>query len=321
MVQLTKRLFTIIGSGFGLYGYLPALCVGLDGKVVLPERYRDKVVARPELSDCLTHIRWVGKDDSARSWASAAVVATCPEKQHEVILQLLKFQELKTLLLEKPVASDPEAAASILNLLKQKKIRFRIGYTFLNSAWYDDLKAEVAGMDEHQTIGMSWCFLAHHFRHNLDGWKCYHARGGGVLRFFGIHLVALLADLGYDNVTESRLCGKDQDQPEKWEAVFTADRMPDCRVMVDSRSPENHFSIHAMEADSGKTNLVELSHPFAFEETTGSSVLSDNRIVPLIKLVQTLDHPDEAYVDLYDRVNELWLKVEAVCTNESPLSV
>ena len=42
-------MFAIRGSGFGLYGYLPAL-VGCGRRVVLPERYRARFAERPELA-------------------------------------------------------------------------------------------------------------------------------------------------------------------------------------------------------------------------------------------------------------------------------
>lgn len=40
----------ILGSGFGLYGYLPALVAHCVQRVVLPERYRQRLEERSELA-------------------------------------------------------------------------------------------------------------------------------------------------------------------------------------------------------------------------------------------------------------------------------
>jgi len=305
-------VFTIIGSGFGLYGYLPALCEGPGDTIILPERYREQVFARPELCDYLTHISWAKDEEDAWSQAHAAVVATCPERQQEIVLQLLNHPMLEKIVLEKPVAVSPEKAAAILAALKQEDKSCRVDYSFLNTAWHTDLKLAVKNMDAHQRVCVSWRFLAHHFKHEFDTWKRFHGQGGGVLRFFGIHLIALLADIGYDNVIESNLCGENQDQPEKWEAIFSAEGMPGCHVIVDSHSPEEHFTIMATDATDARTSLIALNNPFASEDSVGSSAMADNRIDPLIKLLRTFHEPDKQYDDLYKNVNDLWARVEAV---------
>jgi len=44
---------------------------------------------------------------------------------------------------------------------------------------------------------------ADHFKNNKDNWKRDHKQGGGPLRFYGIHLIAVLAELGYTSSRQS----------------------------------------------------------------------------------------------------------------------
>ena len=44
-------MYSIIGSGFGLYGYLPAIIKLHKKGVVLPEKYKEKILLRPELKE------------------------------------------------------------------------------------------------------------------------------------------------------------------------------------------------------------------------------------------------------------------------------
>ena len=70
----------ILGSGFGLYGYLPAL-QALGCRVVLPLRYRSIIENRAELSGFAERIGWAADDTDAIDQADAVVVARRPADQ------------------------------------------------------------------------------------------------------------------------------------------------------------------------------------------------------------------------------------------------
>jgi len=71
-------MFTVFGSGFGLYGYLPALIDTFGEPVALPESYRATVQARPELARCLPSIRWAADRDAALALANRALEIAGP---------------------------------------------------------------------------------------------------------------------------------------------------------------------------------------------------------------------------------------------------
>ena len=54
----------ILGSGFGLYGYLPAIAVGCRQHVVLPERYRERMRLRADVGDLTDSVEWAASDDA-----------------------------------------------------------------------------------------------------------------------------------------------------------------------------------------------------------------------------------------------------------------
>ena len=73
-------VFTILGAGFGMYGYLPAL-MDLRSKVVLPLRYRSVLAGRPELAQYVQKIVWSSDVEDALAKSSAAIVALRPVDQ------------------------------------------------------------------------------------------------------------------------------------------------------------------------------------------------------------------------------------------------
>jgi predicted dehydrogenase len=299
-------MYTIVGSGFGIYGYLPALVEGLGETVVLPRAYEAKVRARPELAGAIAGIRWVDDAEAALSQADAVVVATHPERQLEVVARCVSLPRIAKLVLEKPLAATPALAAELLARLDGANKRYRIGYTLLHAGWNERLawpKVSTPGA----SVSISWTFMAHHFAQELSNWKRIHDEGGGVLRFFGVHLVALLAQQGYDGVRSSVLEGDNPREPERWQAVFTGAGLPDCRVRVDSRNTVKRFEIAHGTAGAVRA-LVTLQDPFEQERSEGGE---DRRVGVLERMLKTFEADDRPYHELYARVNTLWQKAES----------
>ena len=290
-------MFTVVGAGFGIYGYLPALveCFGED--VILPREYEGVVAARPELARYRARIRWASDIAAALAQASGAVIAVRPASQPDVVARCCRLPNLERLVLEKPVAADPAGAAGVLRALAQGGKRYRIGYTFLDTAWC----RELAWPEEE--VRIDWAFMAHHFAHGKETWKRVHSLGGGPLRFYGIHLLALLAQEGYEDVDECVLDGEAPDQPSAWRARFSGPGLPDCRVRVDTRSHATAFSIAG-----GDRARVELGDPFALAPNTPDD--GDRRVPVLASLLRRFDDPDPPYYETYLRTHRLWQATE-----------
>lgn len=293
-------VFAIVGSGFGLYGYLPAVVEALGERVLLPEAYRAKVAARPELHPYLSSIQWVADLQAALGSATAVVIATPPARQLEVATQCLGLPAIHTLVLEKPLACSPQEAQALLAGVRSSGKRYRVGYTFLHCDWAMHLPREWA-IGQKRDISIGWTFMAHHFARELSNWKRVHAQGGGALRFFGVHLIALLASQGYREVRESTLHGAVAGEPERWQAVFHGSGLPACHVSVDTRSPDPMFRISAGEV------LVDLADPYAAEPASGEA---DRRVGVLERFLDSLQDADAGHDAFCDEVNRLWQRTE-----------
>ena len=310
-------MFTILGSGFGLYGYLPALVDGCGEQVTLPERYRSRLQARPELVQLESRVRWSPDENAALDESDGIVIALPPERQAQWLPECIARANLRRLILEKPLASSPEIAQELAAELVRKRKSFRLGYTFRFTDWGQWWLANGAVIRRSgQEIWLAWNFLAHHFRNDLQNWKRHHSTGGGALRFYGIQVIALLADMGYCDVTASQAFAVAGDEIERWTARFSGGGQPDCTVTLDSRSEENRFVIRQGPASSGPVAgaIADLSDPF---ETRGDPApLShiDRRIPLLVRVARSLEEDDSRWHQYYDAATKLWSLTESRTT-------
>src|ERR1035437_8125371 len=123
-------MFAILGSGFGLYGYLPALVSECELEVVLPERYRKRLLDRRELSCFESAVRWAADEEAALRRADGVAIALPPRLQRGWVRRCLSMANLERFLLEKPLAESPDAARSVFDALLRARRAFRLGYTF-----------------------------------------------------------------------------------------------------------------------------------------------------------------------------------------------
>jgi predicted dehydrogenase len=300
-------MFAILGSGFGLYGYLPALASSGEG-IVLPERYRSRFQLRRELAQFASAVQWAKDEMEALDCADGAVLALRPEDQVECIQHCLARGHLTRLLLEKPLAPAPDAAARTLEDLKRVCKTFRIGYTFPYTSWGGQLR-RILSQSKGDCLSSQWTFLAYHFRHRLRSWKQYRSQGGGVIRFYGIQLIAMLVEWNYQNVTFSQTAGMSSDEDERWSATFTGPDVPPCNVSIDARFPTDQFRL--VIERTGKFDQVLADGADPFGEAAGEAIDGLDRRVPILaQIYRSLSDDHFDWYEHYARVNELWQKVE-----------
>jgi predicted dehydrogenase len=304
-------VIAILGSGFGLYGYLPALVKGCGQRVVLSERHREPFALRPELAPFADDIVWERDEANALDRAEGAVLALQPSDQSEWIPRCLERPNLKRILVEKPLATSPEAArASLEDLIRSGKI-IRVGYTFRYTDWAEKMAAALKRGTRSKRLLIQWSFLAHHFHHDLRNWKRFTGSGGGAIRFYGIQLIALLAELGYHSVISSRSFGESPNVVDKWTASFGGPGLPECDVALDTRSATENFSAELLFNSATEPNLVfaDLNDPF--QSTTTEPLKGLDRRVPVLsRLCRSLwgEAVDEDV--WYKATIELWRVVE-----------
>jgi predicted dehydrogenase len=303
----------IVGSGFGLYGYLPAVIEATGEGILLPERYRASFLERAELIPFAGAVRWTENETDVLSCARGLVVAVTPSMQRELIAHCLARSNIELLLLEKPLAPSPSAAMELLQDLLHSRINFRIGYTFRYTDWGQQLLSSLGARMRDGTVVIKWNFMAHHFRHNLDTWKRWESTGGGVVRFYGIHIIALLAEIGYRKVSRSCTFGVSPDELEKWTATFEGANLPICDVMVDTKARSEEFNIEYFPKSNSlmpPSTLTNLSDPFNQQSVTPNFRRTDRRFPALLELCRSLSSPTTSEYEWYAASLKLWHKVE-----------
>jgi hypothetical protein len=289
----------VLGGGFGLYGYLPAL-VSIGHTVVLPQRYRPTIDARAELQGFVDGIDWQADDGAALDRASAVVLARRPEDQLRLLPGILARPQIEQLILEKPLARDPAEAARLQAELADSGKAFRVGYTFPLTGWGQRLIAN-AGSIVHDEISMAWRFRAHHYATRTQTWKRLHSRGGGALRFYGIQIIGLLAQLGYDTALSSDAISSAPDEIEAWTAVFSGADGAVCRVTIESNADHSEFSVKTASPDTS----VRLGDPF--DEQRGPQ---DRRVPLLAVLCGDALSGREQFCNWYPTAISLWRQME-----------
>ena len=288
-----------------MYGYLPALLKVYGEGVILPLSYKDKLMARSDLIQFLPWISWAKTLEEALKEATGVVLATTPTRQLTIAFELLNHPNIKKLVLEKPLAPNPRFALHLLDKLRSDDIDYRIGYTFLHSDWCSKIDWKAIEYRS-SVLTLRWAFMAHHFSHNIQTWKRSHNDGGGVLRFYGIHIIALLSRLGYYGLRYSDLDGRLEGEPERWRAIFVGDQLPDFAIEIDSFSEDKEFSIYQQDAKNCHI-LLSLLDPFGSEKVYEGQ---DARLHALTQLISSFDAPNTDVYHLYESINALWSEVE-----------
>jgi hypothetical protein len=289
-----------------MYGYLPALVRFGVQTVIALERHRARTNGRRELSaftDCVT---WVASLEDVISNADSLVFAVPPTIQEGIVAALPGDRRFESIILEKPIASSADAGKAVLARATSAAASVRVGYSFLYAPWTQRISRRFREPTAGEYL-VKWKFMANHFAKELVGWKAMHSLGGGAIRFYGIHLIALLAAAGRYVADSSMLICDSAGRSLAWEGRFSGGNGSLIRIELDCCSPEEQFLVAAMGSDEAP--MLDLASPF------GENVVSDgqdNRVGVLTDLLASFDLPNSKFYDAYDRTNSLWRQVESI---------
>ncbi|HEX4630505.1 MAG TPA: hypothetical protein VH188_06025 [Chthoniobacterales bacterium] len=215
------------------------------------------------------------------------------------------------MIVEKPIAPFPEKAGVLLEDLSRSGKILRIGYTFRYTDWAGRIRTAVRRSGASKRLVIQWSFLAHHSRNDLRNWKQFTDCGGGAIRFYGIQLIALLAELGYEVPIASQSFGSSVDVVEKWTASFSGSRLPECDVVVDTRSAIEKFRAELLFTSGTEPGQVfaDLSDPFESPAAESSEGL-DRRVPALSRLCRSLWEQSSDDGAWHKATIDLWRSVE-----------
>lgn len=293
----------IVGGGFGIYGYLPAIAQKFNGDILVLKKNFNKVSDRPELKKYIKNISYVDTYDELIKRSTSLVLSVPPEIQEEYVYKISsKNYRYKNLILEKPIASNSILAANILDLSIKTADSVRVGYSFNDASWVRILDI-FSNNRKSNFLDISWKFNAHHYRNKIDSWKIRHEKGGGILRFYGIQIIATLASLDrtFDYI-DSNIWFTENHGPFKWNASFHLADGSNINIEVDSKSGEEKFQI------SSPSKVLTLKSPFDGERAEGGD---DPRVSILKKVIATDPLENEKYYQYYYNINKLLCDVES----------
>lgn len=293
----------VLGSGFGLYGYLPAIVACGSESIFLPERYRAVLLNRDDVGHLADKVRWCRDEEALLDCVDAIIIARRPADQVKLVADCCARSNIRRVLLEKPIAPNPKAAARLIDDLAEAGRSLRVAYTFRYTDWGKRIlqARDTGGLGD--AVRLVWHFRAHHKKTGAPTWKRQVAMGGGALRFFGIHLIALLSELGYTDVSDSQTGSEHPDEADSWQAGFTGAKVPPFQIDVDANASLECFSISCGATEIG------LSDPFQAGAASGKL---DRRVAGLTELCSDFLRNEPASPPWYRTSLQLWSKAEEV---------
>lgn len=179
----------IIGSGFGLYGLLPAFLATKGCKVVaICGKNTPRLLDYCEQVD-LKNIYTSWEEMLTKEEIDALAIAVTPEAQYEIAQVALK--KGIHIFGEKPLAVTLSQAKTLQSLAQKKKVTTGVDFIFPEIAEWKFLKniieKEKYGKLRH--VSASWDFLSYDLKNRIATWKTDEGKGGGALAFFGSHFL------------------------------------------------------------------------------------------------------------------------------------
>ena len=189
----------ILGSGFGLYGYIPPI-YSFSKKIYLKEKYKKFYNSRKELIKFSKKICWYSNLKEIIEKIDYVVIAQRPIDQNKNLNFFLKNRnKIKHLFLEKPIGKNPHISKKIIINLNKKKIKYSLGFIFEFTKWYNFLKKKIK--KNNNDFNIFWSIKRNtNFK---KSWKHNNFQGGGILRFYGIHFIKIFSDLDFTNIKKN----------------------------------------------------------------------------------------------------------------------
>lgn len=177
----------IIGSGFGLYGLLPAFNSTAGCKVVS--------ICGRKTERLIDYCQNIGLKRIYTNWQEmlnkekldAVALAVPPNKQFKIAK--VAINNGLHIFAEKPLAATLAQAKELLNLAKKKKIIHAVDFLFPEIREWQKVKQLITERKygKLKQINLKWDFLSYDIKNKKSSWKTDAALGGGALSFYFSH--------------------------------------------------------------------------------------------------------------------------------------
>ena len=196
---------SIIGSGFGLYGLLPAFnqIKGCKVKSICGKNSQ-RMIDYCKKMNIKKYDNW--KEMLEKEKPDAVAIAVIPK--HQFKIAKFSLENNIAVFAEKPLTTSITTAKKLTTLAKKKKIPNMVNFIFADIPEWSTTKKIL----DKNTIGkiikinVTWTFLSYDLKNQIKSWKTDVRLGGGALSFYFSHVLYYLEYfLGPIKIIQSKL--------------------------------------------------------------------------------------------------------------------
>lgn len=252
---MANKSILIFGKGFGLYGYLPAVInLKIYDQINLNSRYIEFLSSRNELKEFIKYCNFYEDEDKALNESNDLILARTPVENNIILKKIKDRKDL--IIMEKPISANSKLANNIFEILITKARKYFVNYIFLNTNWYKTFKNYIFSSKDNNFY-IEWNFNSNSRIKSPKSWKKNSLEGGGIVNYYGIHLIALAASLDFVYLEHSEI--KDN---YIWESTLTRKDHKRLSIKININKSYESFNI------SGSNKIIKkLSTPFSEELT------------------------------------------------------
>ena len=175
----------LVGSNFGIKGYLPAIKKIKNVKLKIICSRNLKKIKNYDLKKIIHVTNWkkIFKDN-----IKIIILAVPPKLQEKIITYNLQYK--KRIIFEKPISSSYSKSKKLVEEIKKKRIKAEVNLTYLNHDLFKKLKHII----DKQKLGpiidfrINWNFISHDLNKKNKSWKTNEKLGGGIKNIFLTHV-------------------------------------------------------------------------------------------------------------------------------------
>jgi predicted dehydrogenase len=196
----------IVGSGFGLYGQLPAFNSIKNCQVVS--------ICGKSTPRLLNYCQSIGLKKIYSNWKlmleneqlDAIAVAVTPDAQYKIVKAAIN--KGLHIFAEKPLAENFKHAKELTLLAKKKRVVTAVDFIFPEIEEWEKVKniLQSGEFGKLNHISTSWDFLSYDIKNKISSWKTDKTKGGGAVSFYFSHVLYYLEFFGGEiSATKSQL--------------------------------------------------------------------------------------------------------------------
>ena len=177
----------IVGSGFGMYGLLPAFSRIKECKVVsICGKNSEMMLNNCKKLGLNRYTDW--KEMLQKEKPDAVAIAVIPSHQYEIAIYAL--ENGMAVFAEKPLTTSFDTSLELNKLAKKKRLPNMLDFLFPEiPEWHAAKKAIENGLiGEILKVNVDWTFLSYDLMNHIKSWKTDVKQGGGALSFYFSHV-------------------------------------------------------------------------------------------------------------------------------------